>query len=150
MQISALQQSDPFTYICITCARAHTHTHTHTHIHIHMFLFFYYLPSWSVPSAWGEFPVLQSRTSRLTHSKCNGSHPLTPNSQGIPLLPPPRQRKSVLCLFLFCRWVHLCHILGVTYKCGCTFWWHFTFGRTFKWSWSQTLSLLIDKVYVMC
>ena len=61
MPISAVQRSDPV-------------------IDIHTFPFSYYLPSWSIPRDWIEFPVLYSRTSLLIHSKWNSLHLLTPNN----------------------------------------------------------------------
>ena len=61
-----------------------TQSYTHTHRHIHTFPFLYYLPSWSIPRDWTQFPVLYSRTSLPIHSKCS-LHTLTPNFQSIPL-----------------------------------------------------------------
>ena len=58
-----------------------------------------------------------SRTSLLIHSKCNSVHLLTPNSQSLPLLPAPSPLATTglfsmsVSLFLFCRQVHLCHML---------------------------------------
>ena len=98
--ISALQHSDPDT---------HTHTHTHTHI----FIFTNCFPSCSIPRDWKQFPVLYSRTSLLIHSRCNSLHLPTPNSLSIPLLPP--SPLATTSLFLFCRQVHLCHILDSTH-----------------------------------
>ena len=55
------------------------------------------------------------------HSKCDSLYLLTSNSQFI-LLPPssPLAITSLfsmfVSLFLFCRYVHLCHILDNTYK----------------------------------
>ena len=75
--ISAIQHSVP-----ISLSLSLTHTHTHT-----LFLFSYYLPSWSIPRDWRQFPALYSRTSLLTHSKCNSLHLPTPNSPSIPFSP---------------------------------------------------------------
>ena len=71
-------------YTYTQCIYTHTHKHTHTHI---LFLFSCFLPPWSIPNDWLEFPVLYSRTSWLTHSKWNSLHLSTPNSPSIPLPP---------------------------------------------------------------
>ena len=55
VSISAVPQSDPV-------------------IHVHTFFFSYYLPSWSIPGDWRQFPVLYCRTSLLT---LNFLHPRT-------------------------------------------------------------------------
>ena len=68
--VSAVQKSDPV-------------------IHIYTFPFLYYLPSWSNPRDWIQFPVLYSRTSLLIHSKCKSLHLPTPNAHPIPVLPSP-------------------------------------------------------------
>lgn len=66
-----------------------------TIIHIYTFTFFlYYLPSFSVPRDWREFPVLRSRTSLLIHAQCHSLHLPTPNAPSVPL--PLGHRKSVL------------------------------------------------------
>ena len=69
--ISAVQQSDPV-------------------IHTHTFPFSHYLPPWSIPRDWVQFPVLYSRTSLLYHSECNSWHlpAPTPNpSHSLPRYP---------------------------------------------------------------
>ena len=50
--------------------------------------FLSYLPSWSIPRDWIEFPVLYSRISLLIHCKCHSLHPRTPNFPSIPFPPP--------------------------------------------------------------
>ena len=65
--------------------------------------------------------MLYSRTSLLIHSKCNSLYLLNPDFQSIPLPPSPALATTSLCsmsvsLFLFCRHVHLCHILESTCK----------------------------------
>ena len=102
MPISALQHSDPV-------------------IHIYTFFFSHYRLSCFIPRDWTQSPVLYSRTSFLIHAKCHSLHLPTPNSQSIPPTPfpfPLGNHKSVLyvCLFLFCVWIHLSHILDSTYK----------------------------------
>ena len=59
-----------------------------------------------------------SRTSLLIHSKCNSLHLLTSNSQSIPFLPLATTNLFYMSvnLFLFSRYVNLCHILDSTYK----------------------------------
>ena len=115
MPISAEQQSDTVSLsLSLSLSLTHTHTHTHTHS------FSYYLPSWSIPRDWMWFPVQYSRTSLLIHSKCNSLRLLTPNSPSIPLPPPPPLATTGLfsmsvSLCLFCRQVHLCHILDSAY-----------------------------------
>ena len=52
MSISTARHSDPVTYI-------QTHTHSFSH-----------LLSWSSPRHWREVPVLDGRTSLLTHPQC--------------------------------------------------------------------------------
>ena len=52
VSVSAVQQSDG-------------------HTAIYPFPFSYYLPSWSSPRDWREFPVLDGRTSWLIHSQCH-------------------------------------------------------------------------------
>ena len=42
-----------------------SHTCIHIHTHTYTFLFSYYLPSWSIPRDWIQFPALCSRTSLL-------------------------------------------------------------------------------------
>ena len=71
--------------------------------------------------------MLHSRASLLTHSKCNGLHLPTPNSQSIPLSPfcPSKPQVCSLCLRVcFCSVdvAHVCHILDFTYK-----WYHMVF-----------------------
>ena len=78
---SAIQQSDPVT-------------------NIYILPFLYYLPSWSLLRDWIEFPGLYSRTSSLIHFKCNSLHLLTPNSQSVPLSPPPSWQPQVCSLCL--------------------------------------------------
>lgn len=63
--------------------------------------------------------MLYSRTLLSIHSLYHSWHLLTPNSQSIPS-PVPSATTSLssmsVSLFLFCRQVHLCHILDNTYK----------------------------------
>ena len=56
---------------------------------IYIFPFLHYLPSWSIPGDWIEFPVLYSKASLLIHSACNSLQLLTPNSESITLPLPP-------------------------------------------------------------
>ena len=61
------------------------------------------------------------RTSLLIHSKCNSLHLLTPDScpsysPSLPLTTTSLFSMS-MSLFLFCRWVHLCHMLDYKYEC---------------------------------
>ena len=51
--ISAVQQSDSVIHMCI--------------------LFLILFPSCSIPRNWIQFPLLYSRTSLLTHSRCNSN-----------------------------------------------------------------------------
>ena len=85
MLISAAQQSDS-PYLC------------YRHIYIP---YLCYLPSWSIPRGWIEFPVLYNRTSLLVHSKCNSLHLLTPNSQSIPLFPSSPLATSLLYISVY-------------------------------------------------
>ena len=64
---------------------------------------------------------LDIRTSLLIQSKWNSLHLLTPKSLSIPF--PSLSSLATICpfsmsmsLFLLCRWVPLCHVLGSTYK----------------------------------
>ena len=97
-----------YVYIYIQIDRQ---TYTHT------FPFLYYLPSWSIPRDWIQFPVLYSRTSMLIHSKCNSLYLPTPNSLSIPLAPLSLLTTTSLfsmslSLFLFCSSVLFCHRVG--------------------------------------
>ena len=79
-------------------------------------LFLYYLPSCSIPRDWIQFPALYSKASLHILSKHNSLHLPNPNSPSIPLLPPSSLAPTSLfslsvSLFLFCREVHLYHIL---------------------------------------
>ena len=101
MLISAVQQNDSVTHWCI---------------HI---LF----PLWFITGYWIRFPVLYSREllSLFIHpiyefAFANPS-PCAPS----PLATASLFSKSV-SLFMFCRYVHLCHILDSTYK-----WYHMVF-----------------------
>ena len=58
---------------------------TQLHTCIHSFKKYSFL-LWFIPGDQIWFPVLYSRTSLSVHSKCNGLHLLTPNSQSIPPL----------------------------------------------------------------
>ena len=100
--ISAVQQSDSV-------------------IHTHMYSFSYSFPLWFITGYWIPFPVLYSRTLLFIQPVYKSLPLLTPNSQCIPaLLSSPLATTSLFSvsgsLFLFCRYVHLCHILDSTYK----------------------------------
>ena len=53
------------------------------HTYLSTFFFSHYPPSCSILSDKIQFPVLYSRISLLTHSKCNSVHLLAPDSQSI-------------------------------------------------------------------
>ena len=59
------------------------------------FFFSHYPPSCSFTSDQVSFPVLHSRISLPIHSKCSSLHLLIPNSQSIPLPPPPAWQPQV-------------------------------------------------------
>ena len=82
------------------CVYTHTHTHTHT--------LFLTLPSIIFRQRWLYIvPVLCSKTSLLTLSKCNSLYLPTPNSQSIPLPPSsPGCCKSSL---------HVCESVSILY-----------------------------------
>ena len=84
--------------------------------------------------------MLYSRISLLSHSKGNGLHLLTTNSQSIPLPPPPPPPwQPQVCspsLFSFCGKVHLCHVLDTRYK-----WYHVVFVFLFLTYFTQYESL---------
>ena len=61
--------------------------------HTYSFFFSHSPPSRSVTSDWREF----SRISLLSHSRCNGLHPPTPDAQSIPLRRPPPWQPQVCC-----------------------------------------------------
>ena len=52
-------------------------------------------------------PLLCTRTSLLTHSKCKSVHLLSPNSQSFPHPPPPIWQPQVCSL---CLWVCFCSV----------------------------------------
>ena len=86
--------------------------------YIYILFFSHYRLSCSITNTWLQFPVLYSRISLLIYSKCNSLHLLAPDSQSIPILPLPLgNHRSVLYaqVFLFCRQVHLCHVLDSIY-----------------------------------
>ena len=87
--------------------------------------------------------MLQSRTSLLIHSKFNSLHLLSPNLQSIPPSPTSHLATTNLfsmsvSLFLFCKEIYLCHILGSTYK-----WYHRVFVFLFLTSLSMRMSSFI-------
>ena len=66
-----------------------------------------------------QFPMPYSGILLFIHSKCSSLHPPTANSQDVPpfsLLAPRSLFSRSVSLFLFGRWIHLCHILDFTYK----------------------------------
>ena len=76
---------------------------TQLYIHItYTFCFSHYPPSCSITSVWMEFPVLNSRTSLLIHSKCNSLHLPTPDSQSISLPLSPGKHVSALRIYEIC------------------------------------------------
>jgi len=89
--ISAVQQSDSVIHI----------------IDIHFFFFNFLL--WFVPGDWISFPVLYRSTLLLIPCKCSYWHLPTPNSQCIPVSPPPPWQPRVWCL---CLWVYFYFIEG--------------------------------------
>ena len=101
MLISAGQQSDSVKHICT-------------------FLFKVFLSIMVYHKISKLFSVLHSRTLLLIPSMCNSLGLLTPTSHSIPLLTPsPLVTTSLFSssrsLFLFCRQVHLYHILFYYY-----------------------------------
>ena len=114
-------------YICM-----YIHTHTYIYIYTHIYLIFLYsFPSWSIPGEWIQFPVLYSRILLFIHSKCNSLRLLTLSPQSIPLPLSSRLVTRSLSsmsgsLSLFCRLVHLCHILDSMCK-----WYHMVFVHHF-------------------
>ena len=88
----------------------HTHTYTHTHTFFSIIVYSRRL----------QFPVLYRRTLLFIHAKCNSFASTNPiESQSVrPLLSSPLITTGLLSLSLslLCRQVHLCCILGTTYK----------------------------------
>ena len=85
-------------------------------LHLYTLFFSYYLPSWSIPRDWIQFPVCTVRLhclSILNVLVCiyQPKFPVHPTPSPLPL----GNHKSVLyvCLFLFCRQVHLCYIFWI-------------------------------------
>ena len=106
--ISAVQQGDPVTCVCArTCVCVHI-----------LFLFLILSSIMVCPKRLDIVPCAIQQDLIVIHSKCNTLHPPTPNSQSIPLPLPqqPQVCSPSLSLFMFCRQVHLCCILGSTYK----------------------------------
>ena len=111
-----------FTMLCWFLLKSKV---TQLYTYIHSFLLQFIL------GAWIGFPVLYSRSLLIIYSKYNTNrlHLLIPNSQSIPLhLPPLPHSHSLIItsqfsrsvsLFLFFRYVHLCHILDSTCKWYC-------------------------------
>ena len=80
-----------------------------------------------------------SRTSLFIHSPYSSLHLPTPSSYSIPLLPASLLETPSLfsvSLFLFCREVHLCHVLDSTSK-----WYHMILSFSF---WLTSLSVTIS------
>ena len=82
----------------------------------------------------------KQKTHKQKKPKCKSLHLLTPNSQSIPpSLPSPlastRLFSMPVSLFLFCRYVHLHHILDSMYK-----WYHMVFVFLFLYT-----QLIFDK-----
>ena len=110
-----------FNYSLFTVLPISAVQHSDTVIHIYAFFFSYYLPLYYILRDWIQFPVLYSRTSLFIHSKCNSSHLSISNFLSIPFPAlSPLITTSLFSLsvnmFLFCRYVHLCHVLDFTYK----------------------------------
>ena len=86
-------------------------------IHLHFFLCSF--PLWFISGYRMWFPMLSSRILLFIHFMYDSLHLLIPN-QSIPL-PPLSPLVTTVCflsmsLLLFCRQVHLCHVLESTYK----------------------------------
>ena len=83
-------------------------------------------PLWFITRYWIYSPVLYSRTLLFIHPIYTSLPLLIPNSQSFP--PPPSSPLATttlfsmsVSLFLFCRQVHLCHILFYFLICVCLF-----------------------------
>ena len=84
----------------------------------YMYIFFYISFHLVYYKIFNKLPVWFSRTLLFIHLISNSLHLLIPNSQSIPTPPPAMATTSLfsrsVSLFLFHRYVHLCHILDST------------------------------------
>ena len=116
----------------------------HVCVHRHTYILFLILSSiMFYPKKLDIVPNYVHKTSLFIHSKCNHLYVLTPNSQSIPHPPPsPLAITSLfsmsVSLFLFCRQIHLHHILDSTYK-----WYYIVFVFLFLTSLSMRISSCI-------
>ena len=93
-------------------------TQLYTYIHS---LVLYYFPVLFITGFECSSLCYTFRILLFIHSKCYSLHHPSPNSQLVPLLPFSLLATTGLLsvsvsLFLFCRWVRLCHILDSTYS----------------------------------
>ena len=72
-------------YVCVHIQYLYISLFTYLSIYVSIYFVSCYLPSWSSPEVWIEFPVLDSRTPLLIHSQCHSLHLLTPTSPPSPL-----------------------------------------------------------------
>ena len=114
-----------------------------TQLYTYILFLLYSFPLWFIAGCWIEFPVPYRRTLLFIHSTYTSLHLLIPNSQSIHPSHPLGNLKSDLCvcesvlsvsLSLFCRRVHLCHILDSIYK------WYIVFVSL----WLTSLSTIIS------
>ena len=90
------------SHVCVythTYIYIHTHTCIYTHIHPCSHIILHHVPSQMTGYT---FPGLYSRISLPIHSKGTSLHLLTPDSQSIPLPPPPPWQPQV---YSPCPWV---------------------------------------------
>ena len=93
-----------------------------TQSHMHLYILFLTL-SCSTTSDQIQFPLLYNRISLLIHSKCNSFHLLTPDSESIPLPPPPPWQPQIFIFFhyswftVFCQFSSVQHGDPVIHTC---------------------------------
>ena len=106
-----------FTIVFISAALQIWLIYIYIYIYIYIF-FFIFLSILVYYKIFNKLPVWFSRTLLFIHIISNSLHLLIPNSQSIPTPPPAMATTSLfsrsVSLFLFHRYVHLCHILDST------------------------------------